>query len=638
MASFPPPLKSEAPASPTARRERRNWRLRSAFALSSRRGPVRYWPIALLVLGGVLASVAIWRGSQAMPAVHEPVPYSQVAAAISAGQIERLRVLDGGTRVVATFRRPQVVDGRQTRVVETVVPTRAVTLSDLERWSATGIEVRVTEPRIGRGAEMGVQLLGVMAILAIVTFLLLRQRGGLGPKRFVPTPPSRQLTLSDVGGAREAQAELRDVIAYLKDPNRFRAMGANCPRGVLLVGPPGTGKTLLARAVAGEAGCPVIVAAGSDFNEMYVGVGSRRVRQLAKQAREASPCIIFIDEFDSLGGRRGRPNRSGEEEVTLNQLLVEMDGMAANEGIIWMAATNREDMLDPAVRRPGRFDRVVEVPLPGAADRLEILRIHAARAPLAPDVNLERLSRLTVGHSGAELANLLNEAAIVAVHDNSSVITNAHIEQARDKIMLGRIRSGILVSQHERKLIALHEAGHAVVGLIACPEDKLHKVTIEPRGRSLGAAHFAPEADRHLYSRRYLEGILAKALGGRAAELVFLGGDAVTSGAGGDLVQATSVARRMVAEFGMSDDLGLISAEPVAQGGAPSGQLQSQIDDAVRKLLAVQAQRAEAIVREHSAAVEAVAQALIQNDVLTAEDVFAIARSHGIALPETVEA
>ncbi len=638
MASFPPPLKSEAPASQTARHERRNWKLRGAFALSTRRGPVRYWPIGLLVLGGLLASLAIWRGSQAVPAVHEPVPYSQVAAAISAGQIERLRVLDGGTRVVATFKQPQLVDGRETRVVETVVPTRAVSLSDLERWSAAGAEVRVSEPRIGRGAEMGVQLLGVLAILGIVTFLLLRQRGGLGSKRFVATPPSRRLTLSDVGGAREAQAELRDVIAYLKDPNRFRAMGANCPRGVLLVGPPGTGKTLLARAVAGEAGCPVIVAAGSDFNEMYVGVGSRRVRQLAKQAREAAPCIIFIDEFDSLGGRRGRPNRSGEEEVTLNQLLVEMDGMAANEGIVWMAATNREDMLDPAVRRPGRFDRVVEVPLPGAVDRLEILRIHAARAPLAPDVDLERLSRLTVGHSGAELANLLNEAAIIAVHDDSRVITNAHIEQARDKIMLGRIRTGVLVSEQERRLIALHEAGHAVVGLVACPEDKLHKVTIEPRGRSLGAAHFAPEADRHLYSRRYLEGILAKALGGRAAELIFLGDDAVTSGAGGDLVQATSVARRMVAEFGMSDELGLISAEPVAQGGAPSGQLQSQIDDAVRKLLAAQAQRAERIVREHAAAVEAVAQALLEHDVLSAEEVFVIARANGIALPETVGA
>jgi cell division protease FtsH len=416
----------------------------------------------------------------------------------------------------------------------------------------------------------------------------------------------------------------------LKDPDRFRAIGARCPRGILLVGPPGTGKTLLARAVAGEAGCPVITCAGSDFNEMYVGVGSRRVRQLAKQARESAPCIVFIDEFDSLGGRRGRPNRSGEEEVTLNQLLVEMDGTAANEGVVWMAATNREDMLDPAVRRPGRFDRVVEVPLPTASDRLEILRIHAARSPLAPDVDLERLAALTVGHSGAELANLLNEAAIIAVQENSELIANRHVEQARDKILLGRVRAGVVVSDEERRLIALHEAGHAVVGMITCPEDKLHKVTIEPRGRSLGAAHFAPEQDRHVHPRRYLEGIIAKALGGRAAELVFLGPDAITTGAGADLVQATSVARRMVGEFGMSDEVGLISMEPMAHGGQPSAQLLAQVDAAAKTLISRQAERAESLVREHRAAVEAVANALIEHEVLAAAEVYAIAAEHGV--------
>ncbi len=626
------PLKSESPRA--ARRERRNWKLRNAFAATLRRGPVGYWPFALVIIAGIVVAAAIWQGGRSVPAPRETIPFSDVATAIAAGQVQQLRLLDGGTRMVATLREPQVIDGREQRVLEAVVPARAVSMADLERWSASGAEVRVTEPRMNRGTETAIQLLGVLAIVGLVTFLLLRHRGGVGNKRFVATPPSRQLTLHDVGGAREAQAELKDVIAYLRDPERFRAMGAKCPRGVLLVGPPGTGKTLLARAVAGEAGCPVIVAAGSDFNEMYVGVGSRRVRQLAKQAREAAPCIVFIDEFDSLGGRRGRPNRSGEEEVTLNQLLVEMDGMAGSEGIVWMAATNREDMLDPAVRRPGRFDRVVEVPLPTAADRLEILRIHAARAPLAADVDLDRLSRLTVGHSGAELANLLNEAAIVAVHDDSPVITNAHIEQARDKIMLGRVRAGVVISDQERRLIALHEAGHAVVGLVACPDDRLHKVTIEARGRSLGAAHFAPEADRHLYSRRYLEGILAKALGGRAAELIFLGHDAVTSGAGGDLVQATSVARRMVAEFGMSPDVGLINAEQMSNGGSPSGQLQSQIDDAVRKLIAAQSERAEQIVRRYSDAVQAIANALLVNNVLAADEVFAIAREHGIEVAE----
>ena len=397
-------------------------------------------------------------------------------------------------------------------------------------------------------------------------------------------------------------------------------------------GPPGTGKTLLARAVAGEAGCPVIIASGSDFNEMYVGVGAQRVRALAKQARGQAPCIVFIDEFDSVGGRRGRPNRSSEEETTLNQLLVEMDGTSGSEGVIWMAATNRDDMLDPAVRRPGRFDRVVEVGLPTTSDREEILRIHAQKAPLAGDVDLERLAMLTVGHSGADLANLLNEAAILAVHDDSRVITNAHLEAARDKILLGRVRSGVVVSEEERRLIALHEAGHAIVGLVACPQDRLHKVTIEARGRSLGAAHFAPDSDRHLHTRRYLEGVIAKALGGRAAEMHFVGHDDVTTGAGGDLVQATSVAKQMVGSYGMSEEVGLVSADAQAQGGAPSEQLAAQIDRATRALIAVQMERASAIVVRHADAVEAVAEALLVHEILTADQVHRIASAHGISV------
>jgi cell division protease FtsH len=544
--------------------------------------------------------------------------------------VSDLTVHNGGARIVAKLKVPHIVNGHAARTIETVVPDRAVSLSDIERWSASGAAVSVVQEGGAPSSETVIQLLSLAAILGVVGFMIVRQRGGLAASKFVPTPPSRQLTLADVGGAREARDDLRDVIAYLRNPDRYHAMGAKCPKGILLIGPPGTGKTLLARAVAGEAGCPVIVAAGSDFNEMYVGVGSRRVRQLAKQARDQAPCIVFIDEFDSLGGRRGRPNRSGEEEVTLNQLLVEMDGMGGNEGVVWMAATNREDMLDPAVRRPGRFDRIVEVPLPTASDRLEILKIHAAKSRIAPTVDLERLAQLTVGHSGAELANLLNEAAIIAVQDDSDVITSAHIEQARDKILLGRIRSGVVVTDAERRLIAVHEAGHAVVGLIACPDDKLHKVTIEPRGRSLGAAHFAPEADRHLHPRHYLEGIIAKALGGRAAELVFLGRDSVTTGAGSDLVQATNVARRMVAEFGMSDEIGLISADPAAQGGSPSGQLLGEIDKAVRALITTQAERAESLVREHRDAVQALADALVERDVLSADEVYAIAEQYGI--------
>jgi cell division protease FtsH len=567
--------------------------------------------LVALPLGGI----ATWRFAVERAPM---VAYSEVAAALEAGQVETLRVEKSGTRLVARLRDPV----NDVLTVSAVLPAGSLDLVDLERWSATGAEVNVARTIGSQG-----QFVSLFILLILGGALLMAVRVQRGSRRFRTTPSDRRLTLSDVGGAKEATAELRDVIEYLKDPARFDAMGASCPTGVLLVGPPGTGKTLLARAVAGESGVPVLVASGSEFSEMYVGVGARRVRDLAKQARKQAPCIVFIDEFDSVGGRRGRANRTGEEETTLNQLLVEMDGLAGSSGVVWMAATNRDDMLDPAVRRPGRFDRVVEVGLPSAADRLEILRVHAGRRPLSESIDLERLAAVTVGYSGADLANLLNEAAIIAVQDGRTRIEAAHVEQARDKVMLGRIRAGVVISHDERRLIALHEAGHAVVGLVACPEDRLHKVTIEARGRSLGAAHFAPDADRHLYSRRYLEGVIAKALGGRAAELVFLGADAVTSGAGSDLVHATGIARRMVAEFGMSAEVGLVSADPAAQGGAPSGHLQAEIDRAVRTLIETQAERAESIIRHHRDAVDALATALEENTVLLAREVEEIVRT-----------
>ena len=599
---------------------------------------MRYWPV-LVLLCAIGVAVAIATMLRPAPVAVPAISYSELATALAAKEVAELSVENSGSRLVATLRTPRMVNGAEATVVTASLPLRSVSLADLERWSAAGAQVRVRDAQGGRDPQFIIQILSLLVLVGIAAFFFTRvSRGGVSKGKFTPTPPERQLTLADVGGAREAQADLRDIIAYLKHPKKFQAMGAHCPKGVLLVGPPGTGKTLLARAVAGEAGRPVITAAGSDFNEMYVGVGARRVRQLAKLAREQAPCIVFIDEFDSLGGRRGRPNRSGEEEVTLNQLLVEMDGLAGSEGIIWMAATNREDMLDPAVRRPGRFDRVVEVALPTHADRLEILRIHAAQKKLSVDVDLDRLAGLTVGHSGADLANLLNEATIIAVHEECDTISAAHIEQARDKILLGRVRSGVVISATERRLIAVHEAGHAIVGLVACPDDKLHKVTIEPRGRSLGAAHFAPEADRHLYPKRYLEGVIAKALGGRAAELVFFGADAVTSGAGSDLVQATGIARRMVAEFGMSPEVGLVSADASSGNGQPSGGLQSQIDTGVRTLITAQAERAEAIVREHRDAVEALAEALLVREMLPAVDVIAIAAAHGVEFEVTARA
>ena len=592
------------------------------------------WAVALVAVASIALCVVVFKAVQhrnsnvPVPAV----PYSELAAALDSRQVSELDVKDGGTRLVARLRTTRRVGAGTFSTVSAEVPKGAVGLADLERWSARGARVEVEGP--GRLPEDPVSFVFSFVLIGVTLMLVVRLRAGVmsGSKKFEKVAEDRQLTLADVGGAKEARADLQDVIGFLKNPGRFKKMGARCPAGVLLVGPPGTGKTLLARAVAGEAGVPVIVASGSEFGEMYVGVGARRVRDLASKARAHGRCIIFIDEFDSIGGKRGRPNRTSEEDLTLNQLLVEMDGMAGSEGIVWMAATNREDMLDPAVRRPGRFDRVVEVGMPTAADRLEILKVHAAKRPLDKDVDLQQLSTLTVGYSGAELANLLNEAAIIAVHEDSAVISRAHLDQARDKILLGRVRAGVVVSDEERRLIALHEAGHAVVGLVTCPEDRLHKVTIEPRGRSLGAAHFAPDTDRHLHSRRYLEGVIAKALGGRAAELVFLGPDRVTSGAGSDLIQATSVAHRMVAEFGMSEEVGLVSADASAHNGAVSAQLQAEIDKAVRGLIAQQMSRAESIVREYASALDSIARALIDRGVLMADEVVEIAERHGVPL------
>ncbi len=602
------------------------WLSRTFSFSPRRRGP--FARLVVSALAGLLLLVSLtvflfWRTSADEPPI---VAYSEVSSFFEAGRVEHVVVRSGEGRLVVTYREP----APEPRVVATLLPAGSPDLADLERWTAAGAEVEVE-----RASGIPGLFAPVIALVIVALILLLVLRTQRTPtRRFGTTPTDRHLTLADVGGAKEATAELKDVIEYLKAPRRFDALGASCPTGVLLVGPPGTGKTLLARAVAGESGVPVIVASGSEFAEMYVGVGARRVRDLAAQARKQAPCIVFIDEFDSVGGRRGRPNRSGEEESTLNQLLVEMDGLSGSSGVVWMAATNRDDMLDPAVKRPGRFDRVVEVGLPATSDRLEILRVHASKRPLGDDIDLERLAAITVGYSGADLANLLNEAAIIAVHEDCSRIEARHIELARDKVMLGRLRSGVVISDAERRLIALHEAGHAVVGLIACPQDRLHKVTIEPRGRSLGAAHFAPDVDRHLHSRRYLEGVIAKALGGRAAETVFLGAAGATSGAGSDLVQATGIARRMVAEFGMSPEVGLVSADPAAQGGSPSGHLQGEIDRAVRALIETQAERAEHIVRTHRDAVEALARALEEHVVLHAEAVEAIVSGFGVTVED----
>ena len=479
------------------------------------------WAIGAVTLASVVFGVVIFGALRNRPAtVQVPaVPYSELARALEARQVRDLSVEHGGTRLVAQLASPRQVGSVSATKVLAEVPKGAVGLADLERWAARGARVQVEGP--GRLPEDPVSFVVSFVLIGVTLMLVARLRASAvsGSKKFDKVAEDRQLTLADVGGAKEARADLHDVIGFLKDPARFKKMGARCPSGVLLVGPPGTGKTLLARAVAGEAGVPVLVASGSEFGEMYVGVGARRVRDLASKARTHGRCIIFIDEFDSIGGKRGRPNRTSEEDLTLNQLLVEMDGMAGSEGIVWMAATNREDMLDPAVRRPGRFDRVVEVGMPTATDRLEILKVHAAKRPLDTDVDLQELSTLTVGYSGAELANLLNEAAILAVHAESAVITRAHLDQARDKILLGRVRAGVVVSDEERRLIALargRPCDRRPRHLPGRPAPQSHHRATRPlaRRRALRAGHGSPPALAALPRGRDRQGVRRTSGGG----------------------------------------------------------------------------------------------------------------------------
>jgi cell division protease FtsH len=387
---------------------------------------------------------------------------------------------------------------------------------------------------------------------------------------------------------------------------------------VLLTGAPGTGKTLLARAVASEAGVPFLSASGSSFQEMFVGVGASRVRSLFAEARRSAPCIVYIDEIDAVGRARGRGGdaASGDHDQTLNQLLVEMDGFDHTAGIVVMASTNRPDILDPAIVRPGRFDRQIVVPLPDVRGRLQILHVHARPIELTDDVDLQHVARGTPGFSGAELANLLNEAAILAAREGAAGVEIAHIERAKDRVLMGMERRGVLVDEEERRATAIHEAGHVAVGVAAAHTDPVHKVSILPRGRALGVTHSLPEKDRLMYRREHLEDQIAMLLGGRAAEMEILG--TMTAGAADDIERAAGLARRMVAELGMSD-LGPVC---VKDGGGPVSQaLLDRVEETSRRLLEAQLERARAIVRDRRTGIERLVSALLERDTLGAEEI-----------------
>ncbi len=484
------------------------------------------------------------------------------------------------------------------------------------------------------------QALPFLLILGIAFFVLRQMQKGAGSgamgfgksKAKLLTEKHGRVTFDDVAGIDEAREELQEIVEFLKDPNKFSRLGGKIPKGALLIGSPGTGKTLLARAIAGEAGVPFFSISGSDFVEMFVGVGASRVRDMFEQAKRNAPCIIFIDEIDAVGRSRGGGvgNQNDEREQTLNQLLVEMDGFEANEGIIIVAATNRPDVLDPALLRPGRFDRQVTVPLPDIEGREKILAVHIKKVPTAPDVDVRSIARGTPGFSGAELANIVNEAALLAARLGKRLVAMAQFEAAKDKVMMGTEWKSLSMTDDEKKMTAYHEAGHAIVAINEPASDPIHKATIIPRGRALGMVVRLPERDTYSYHRDAMYANLSIAMGGRVAEEIIFGYDKVSSGASGDIQQATKLARSMVTQWGMSDALGPIQYEDqqesfLGYGGpqraAMSGETAKLIDAEIRKLVDGGYARAVALLKKHRKQLHLLANALLEFETLSGDEI-----------------
>ncbi|GAB4314554.1 MAG: ATP-dependent zinc metalloprotease FtsH [Candidatus Zixiibacteriota bacterium] len=452
-----------------------------------------------------------------------------------------------------------------------------------------------------------------------------------------------KVTFRDVAGNEEAKVELEEIIEFLKDPGRFQKLGGKIPKGVLLLGPPGTGKTLLARAVAGEAGVPFFSMSGSDFVEMFVGVGASRVRDLFEQGKRSAPCIIFIDELDAVGRHRGAGLGGGhdEREQTLNQLLVEMDGFESNEGVILLAATNRPDVLDPALLRPGRFDRQVVVDAPDVRGREGILKVHTRKIPVDESVDLQVLARGTPGLSGADIANLVNEAALLAARRGRSKVTMEDFEDAKDKVMMGIERRSMVISEEEKETTAYHEAGHALVGKLIPGADPVHKVTIIPRGMALGVTHFLPIDEKHTHSKEYLEARLVYTMGGRVAEKLVFG--RLTTGAGNDIERATALARKMVCEWGMSEKLGpmtfgkkqeeIFLGREISQHRDYSERTAQMIDDEVKRIISESEEKAFKLLSENEDQLHRVAKALLEREILTGDEIDAILRGEELKKP-----
>jgi len=557
------------------------------------------------------------------------IAYSQFLKDVDSGRVRDVTIV--GNRISGNYK--DTAGGFQT-----YSPGDANMIAEL-----TGKDVAITaRPETdGSNTLVGylVSWLPILLILGVWIFFMRQMQGGsrgaMGfgkSKAKLLTEAHGRVTFADVAGVDEAKQDLEEIVEFLRDPQKFQRLGGKIPRGVLLVGPPGTGKTLTARAVAGEANVPFFTISGSDFVEMFVGVGASRVRDMFEQAKKNAPCIIFIDEIDAVGRHRGAGLGGGndEREQTLNQLLVEMDGFEANEGVILIAATNRPDVLDPALMRPGRFDRQVVVPLPDVNGREKILKVHVRNVPIAPNVDLHILARGTPGFSGADLMNLVNEAALMAARRNRRMVTMSEFEDAKDKVMMGAERKSMAMSDEEKRTTAYHEAGHAIIALKMAGIDPIHKATIIPRGRALGMVMTLPESDRYSMSQEKSIARLVMLFGGREAEIHTFGPEKVTNGASGDIQMATQLARSMVMEWGMSDKLGRVRyssnqqevflGHSVSQQTNISSNTAKLIDEEVRSLIEQAETAARNIIQENAEQFEAIAQALLEFETLTGDE------------------
>ncbi len=587
---------------------------------------------AVLICVAVLLWIVV-RTGKARPEI--PITFSRFLTDVEAGKVESVTI--AGAEVRGVY--------KDKTGLRTLIPVNYPDVYKLLREK--NVEVEIKEAGSSHWVSILINAIPFILLLAFWIFMMRQMQSGgnkalsFGKSRArLHSSQQKKVTFKDVAGADEAKEELQEIIEFLKEPQKFQKLGGRIPKGVLLIGSPGTGKTLLARAVAGEANVPFFSISGSDFVEMFVGVGASRVRDLFEQGKKNAPCIIFIDEIDAVGRHRGAGLGGGhdEREQTLNQLLVEMDGFESNDGVILMAATNRPDVLDPALLRPGRFDRRVVVGRPDVKGREEILKVHTRKTPLADDVDLSVIARSTPGFAGADLANLVNEAALLAARQNRKVVTMADFELAKDKVLMGVERKSLIISEEEKRNTAYHEAGHALVAAMLPSADPVHKVTIIPRGMALGVTMQLPMDDKHSYTKEYLEAQLAILMAGRIAEEKFM--HHITTGAGNDIERATELARKMVCEWGMSD-MGPLSfgkkeeqiflGREIAQHRDYSEQTAIEIDRHVRKLIETAYQRASQIIEEHSDALVRIGEALLEREVLEGVEVKQLIE--GVPLP-----